>query len=141
MGGELDGEITPSAPPPQKSLSEVFEEHFPYYLEMGMPAKDFWEGDVTLVKAYRKADMLRRQRVNHDAWLQGMYFYEALCDASPLLNAFSKEGKSFPYIERPYAITAKEAEEREKEQAMIAADQFRLYAAELKKKRGGKNGY
>ena len=137
MGSELDGGITPSEPLPQKTLSEVFEEHFPYYLEMGMSYKDFWENDVTLVKAYRKADVLRRQRNNHEAWLQGMYFYEALCDASPLLNAFSKEGKAYPYADRPYAITEKEADERKKEQATRAGEEFGIYVAQKNKERRG----
>lgn len=39
-------------------------------------------------------------------WLQGMYFYEALCDVAPVMQAFAKKGtKVHPYAEQPYAIT------------------------------------
>lgn len=63
------------------------------------------------MKHYRKADEIRRERLNHEMWLQGMYVYEAICDASPILHAFAKKGtKPHPYAEKPYALTQKEVE-------------------------------
>lgn len=95
------------------SFTSVFEEHLPFYLMAGMTPEQFWEGDCTLVIAYRKAWELRLRKENRDMWLQGLYFYEALCDVSPVLHAFAKRGtKPRQYMSEPIAITKAEAEER-----------------------------
>ena len=59
-----------SAPP---SYSEIFLAKFPYYLSIGMTEEQYWDRDSTLVKSYRKAEELRKERVNQEMWLQGMY--------------------------------------------------------------------
>ena len=95
---------------------EVFDEQFPYYLSIGMTYEQFYYEDCRLVIAYRKAQKMREQRRNQELWLQGMYFYDALCSASPLLHAFAKSGtKPLPYSEQPYPLTQEEVEERERE--------------------------
>lgn len=88
-------------------------------MSIGMSYDEFWNQDVTLVRAYRKAQELREQRQNQYAWLQGMYIYEALCDASPLFRFTMKKGtiKPEPYVKEPYAITADEVREREAREA------------------------
>lgn len=130
MGGELVSSTS-------KPFTEVFDEKFPFYLSLGMSAKDFWDGDCTLTKAYRKADTLRKKRDNYNAWLQGMYYYEALCDASPAINAFAKDGTPFPYVDRPYPTTDEEIEQRKQEKAREAAENFRMLAADMNRERGG----
>lgn len=114
-GSERDGSL------PFVTYTEVFYEHFPYYLSIGMTPKQYWEEDSTLVKSYRKAEELRVERVNYEKWLQGMYIYEAICDASPLLHAFAKKGvKAHPYTDRPYPINERQREKNveEKEKAV-----------------------
>ena len=101
------------------TYTEQFYEQFPYYLSIGMTYEQFWEGDPMLTKYYRKADEIRKERLNQELWLQGMYVYEAFCDASPLLHAFAKRGvKPHPYSETPYPITQKQhkrvSDDREK---------------------------
>ena len=111
--------------PFSNSYTATFYDQFPYYLSIGMSFDQYWEGDPSLVKYYRKADELRRKRRNEELWLQGMYIYEALCDVSPVLNAFAKRGtKPRPYSDHPYALTVKErddervlVEKREREKA------------------------
>ena len=102
-----------------KSYAEIFERLCPYYMSIGMSYDDFWNGDVAMVKAYRVAYELREKRKNQELWLQGMYFYEALCDASPLFRFSMKKGiiKPEPYLREPYPITAAEVREREERQA------------------------
>jgi hypothetical protein len=90
-----------------------------------MTYEQFWNDDPMLVKYYRQAEEIRNERRNQELWLQGMYIYEAFCDASPLLHAFAKKGaKANPYAERPYALTEKqrlrEAEEKERKNALKA---------------------
>ena len=80
-----------------------------------MTPEQYWDGDPSLPKYYRKAYELQRKRKNEDLWLQGMYIYEALCDVSPIMNAFAKKGtKPHPYTDRPYSITRDEREEEQK---------------------------
>lgn len=105
---------------PTLTYTKVFKDVLPYYLSIGMSATEFWKGDVFLAKAYRQADKMREDRLNQQLWLQGMYIYEAICDASPVFNPYAKRGtKPHPYPTQPYAIhapTKKEQENKEKEQ-------------------------
>ena len=79
-----------------------------------MTASDYWDGDSTLVKDYRKAEEMRTRRKNQELWLQGMYDYEAVCCATPLMQPFAKKGtKAHPYASEPYPMTKEEAQERE----------------------------
>jgi hypothetical protein len=49
-----------------------------------------------------------------------MYIYEALCDVSPILQAFAKKGtKPTPYSSEPYAITAKQVQEKREKQEQL----------------------
>ena len=98
-----------SAPP---SYSEIFLAKFPYYLSIGMTEEQYWDRDCCLVKFYREAEEIRRERVNQELWLQGMYFYDALARVSPILHAFAKKGtKAQPYVEEAYPINKKKMED------------------------------
>lgn len=93
---------------------------FPFYLSIGMTAEQYWDGDASLTRAYREAEALRAERRNQELWLQGMYIYEAVLDASPILRSFAPAGtRPEPYPSEPYAITPAErkrrAEREEKE--------------------------
>ena len=97
------------------SYTTQFYEVFPFYLSIGMTPEQYWDGDPSLPKYYRKAYELQRKRRNEDLWLQGMYIYEALCDVSPIMNGFAKKGtKPHPYSDRPYSITREDREEERK---------------------------
>lgn len=88
-------------------------------MSIGMSYDEFWNGDVSMVIAYRKANELRDKRRNFELWLQGMYVYEALCDASPLFRFSMKKGivKPEPYTKEPYPITPAEVRELEERKA------------------------
>ena len=107
---------------PYSTYTEQFYEMFPYYLSIGMTYEQYWDGDCTLVKYYRKAEELRNEKRNQELWLQGMYVYEAICDVSPILHAFAKKGaKPHPYPTKPYAISEKQIrqERKEKERKLV----------------------
>jgi hypothetical protein len=107
---------------PVLTYTERFYELFPYYLSIGMTYEQYWDGDCTLVKYYRRAEELRNEKRNQELWLQGMYIYEALCDVSPVLHAFAKSGaKPIPYSSKPYAINEKQIREarEDKERALV----------------------
>ena len=125
------------------TYTEKFYESFPYYLSIGMTPEQYWDGDSTLVKYYRKAEEIRNEKRNQELWLQGMYIYEALCDVSPVLHAFAKKGtKPNPYSSKPYAITRKQAERDEEEKQRKLAEKGKRFmeamAASINKKFEGK---
>ena len=108
---EGDGQSVPFS----NSYTTKFYEVFPFYLSIGMTPEQYWDGDSSLPRYYRKAHELQRKRKNEDLWLQGMYIYEALCDVSPIMNGFAKKGtKPHPYTDHPYSITKDDREEERK---------------------------
>ena len=93
-----------------------------------MTADQYWDGDPALPKYYRKAYELQRKRRNEELWLQGMYIYEALCDVSPLLQAFAKKGtKAHPYPDHPYSLTKEDREEEQKQKERREMETARRY--------------
>lgn len=109
-------------------------------MSIGMSYDEFWNDDVSKVKAYRKANELIDKRRNQEFWMQGMYFYEALCDASALFRFSMKKGtiKPEPYVKEPYPITAAEVREREEREARNKEErlkaEFALFAEQMRKK-------
>lgn len=101
-------------------LYKKFEELCPFYMSIGMSYKEFWEDDVTLTKFYLKAYRIKEKRdyelIKWQNWEQGLYIYEALCDVSPILRAFSKAKKPLPYPEKPYGMEGNEDDEDKKKE-------------------------
>lgn len=128
---------------PLLTYTEKFYELFPYYLSIGMTPEQYWEGDCTLVKYYRKAEELRNEKRNQELWLQGVYIYEALCDVAPILHAFAKKGtKPTPYTANPYPLNAKQTKRAEEEKQRKLAEKGKRFmeamAASVNKKFEGK---
>ena len=114
--------------PPSFTYTEKFYELFPYYLSIGMTAEQYWDGDSTLVKYYRKAEELRNEKRNQELWLQGMYVYEAICDVAPVLHAFASKGtKPAPYSSKPYALTEKQVKRDEEEKQRKLAEKGKRF--------------
>lgn len=133
----MGSELVDSAPPPSISYTEQFYEQFPFYLSIGMTYDQYWNDDCCLVKYYRQAYKIGRDRKNQELWLQGMYIYEALCNVSPVLHAFAKPGtKPLPYSDKPYPISKEEVEMvkkmREKENRLRAKMSFMNWVSQLK---------
>ena len=117
------GGSEPNGSAPSFTYTEKFYELFPYYLAIGMTYDQYWNDDPTLVKYYRKAAEIQKERRNEELWLQGMYIYEALCDVSPILHAYAKKGtKPTPYSEKPYSITETQRKHEEEERARKIAE-------------------
>lgn len=82
---------------------------------MGMSYSQFWEDAPELVIAYRKADEIRKRRMNEELWLSGVYMSEAI--SATVGNMFSKT--KYQYPSEPKPITKAEVEERrEREQKL-----------------------
>ena len=83
---------------------------------MGMSSEEFWHGELRLAESYRKAYELKQEIKDYELWKQGMYVYEAILDASPILHAFAKRGtKPIPYTDHPYPLSDKQVKEVKKD--------------------------
>ena len=102
-----------------RTNEELYATMFPYYLSLGCSYNEFWYGEPWIASAYLEAELYRREQVNHDLWLQGLYFSNAVNTA--LANAFwdHKGIKPDGYLKYPIAFTerekAAEAERKRKE--------------------------
>lgn len=110
------GLLIEPAPTKQKPYHEIFAEHYPLYMSMGMSYDEYWNGSAELVMYYRKKVRIEQEQKNHEMWWQGYYNFIAVSTA--MGNAFREKGKEpIPYIEQPLPITEEEAERQKKEQA------------------------
>lgn len=112
---------------------------------MGMSYEEYWHGRFELVTAYREAYKLKQEIKDYEFWKQGMYFYEALIDVSPILHAFAKKGtKPRPYPSEPYGI--KNEEDKKQDEKKVENEQlkarlhFMNLTKALQKQFGGKDG-
>ena len=88
----------------------------------------FWEESPYLVIAYRKAYRLKREVDNEQAWLQGVYIYDAF--AVCMANVFAKRGaKKQEYLSKPIDIfPLTEQQKKQKEQEEIKKMQEAMQA-------------
>ena len=122
------------------SLTTLFEKWCPIYMSYGMSYDEFWKESPYRAKFYREAHELKLKQKDELMWVQGMYIYEALCEVSPVLHAFSKKGtKPLPYSEKPYLskidkkVTKQEKQQQIKNERLIAQIHFQNWARNTKK--------
>lgn len=93
-------------------------------MAIGMTYEQYWYGDPLMVRAFYKAEQLRQQRMNEQAWLIGAYTYRAL--DSTVGNMMRKKGaKPSEYPEKPVELVKQEETKAEKEER---EDQEEVYA-------------
>ena len=79
-----------------------------------MSLKDYWYGDTYLIRYYRQAMKLRRDRMNFESWLVGKYVYEAISRLIPVLHPYAKQDtKAEPYLSEPLRFQDQEQQEPE----------------------------
>lgn len=106
-------------------------------MSLGMTYDEFWNQNVDMVRAYRKADEMKRRRENEILWLQGLYVRDALvCTVG---NMFSgKNAQKHEYPKEPYPITEMDIREREERENRIRQERIRAgfaaFAARMQKK-------
>ena len=94
---------------PSRTYAEIFEELLPFYLSIGMPASEYWDGPPKLARAYRKAYEMRVRERNIEQWRNGLYMCYAL--EATVGSMFSKE--RVEYLREPLPLTEAEREEQE----------------------------
>jgi hypothetical protein len=113
VGGEL---LTEALPTREKTNTEIFEECFPFYMVCGMSYAEYWECDPSLAQYYRKAYRIKQEEINNNAWLQGLYIYDAISTAlHNTLRGFGKQKQpAKDYAKQPYDLNNKVKTEAEK---------------------------
>lgn len=119
--GEADKNASPNL------LEKIFDDAFPFYRSIGMTYEEFYNGPYGLVVSYRKTHEIEERRENEKMWRQGLYFYHALCDVSPVLHAFAKSGTTpLGYMDEPIPLTRDEAKKREERRLKRKQEEIRL---------------
>lgn len=86
------------------TLAEQLDEWCTYYMAIGVPYEEFWYGDYCKLKYYVERHRQELKAKNHELWLQGMYFYEAVGTA--LARGFTKHSQA-KYPDKPYDVVEK----------------------------------
>lgn len=89
-------------------------------MSIGMSYTEYWDGDSDAPKYYRKAYKAKQEQTNHDAWLHGLYVYDAVISAMTHLN--SKESSHKSYAEKPYSFDVEKNEDIKKREAEAQAE-------------------
>lgn len=131
------------------SLSLFFEKMCPIYMGYGMSYDEFWYKSPYRAKFYLESYKQKIRQHDENMWVQGMYIYEALCDVSPVLHAFSKKGtKPLPYSKKPYLADSdmlkseQEKEQKRKNDELLVKLHFKRWVKNTqerfnKKQKGG----
>ncbi len=98
------------------SYHELCEKLCPDYMAMGMTWDEYWYGDPEMPIYFRRANEMRERKQNYTLWMQGVYIYHALLDASPVFHSLVKNPKPHPYLTEPFPLNQKEREVREQKE-------------------------
>lgn len=123
-----------SSPTP---FGDMLDKLCAYYMAIGVPCDEFWNGDYTRLKYYEETHRIKTELRNQELWLQGFYFYEAVSIA--IGNAFRKKGQpASEYPKEPHRITPLSEDEKEAEKKKIV-ENFRAQLNAMDKKFSAKH--
>ena len=123
----------------QTSYGDIFDELLPHYIAMGMPPGEYWDGESSLKRAYRKAYQIRleneRRIADANNWYMGQYVAAALRSVAlivPGVNA--KPHVEMPdYPDKPFMQAAEEQKkeeirkQKEEDQQKLAMAMFQQF--------------
>lgn len=78
-------------------------------MALGVSEERFWDSCPYELKPYEKAYQMRLKKQDEQAWMQGMYFYNAL---SVALSHFCGK-KHSKYVQSPFLYQIRDSEETE----------------------------
>lgn len=93
-------------------------------MSIGMTYAEFWDGDVSMVRTYRKAEELQRRRQNEMFWWNGIYVREALL--STVGNMLSgKNATPIEYPAEPHPITEEQIWEKKEQERKVMEERIK----------------
>ena len=119
--------VTADDPLPQKkrTMSEAFDDCFPFYLSIGMSSSEYWDGDSSLPRYFRRAFKMKQERDNELAWLNGLYVYDALM--SSLSNFDQNKNNRKTYAKKPYSFDKEELKKENDDKVKEAQAQAEVW--------------
>lgn len=102
-----------------RSYADIFDEFFPHYLVMGMTAEQYWDGESSLKRAYRKAYRMRMETeqklADRNNWYMGQYMMRVLQCVPLLVGGLNvKPSTKLPeYFPKPFLEQAEEMRKEE----------------------------
>jgi len=121
------------------SYTRFLEDACPFLMSIGQSREEFWYGNPRISDDYVKANDLRQDRENHNAWLHGFYVSQAVEVA--LLNSAEKKAKShIDYLNTVEILprTQEQVDEMQKEKQRDAYTKMKEKL--MKKATGGQHG-
>ena len=85
-----------------------------------MSLSEYWDGDSELPRYFLKSYKMRQEQINHEAWLHGLYVYDAVVSA--LSHLSDKPSSHKNYATEPYSFNAPKDDEAEKVEAEARAE-------------------
>lgn len=116
---EVRGLNAPSSSTFSLPIHEQLDEALTHYLIMGMSPEDYWHGEPSLVRNYRKKYDIEGENDDFGQWKQGSYFYDALNSSSPMFNAMTKRSKPYPYNKKPYYQQSAEDKVNKEQESIV----------------------
>lgn len=103
-----------------------------------MTYDQYWFDDPKIAGAFLKAEKIRQERKDSDAWLQGMYFAHAL--EATVCNLFLDKGKTpAKYPDIPFLAEEKKQKKKNEEQEIAFAKLWMVQFCEAGKNWGKNN--
>ena len=90
-------------------------------MAIGMTYEQFWYGDPWMVKTFEKAHELKKDILNQQMWLQGLYIQSAV--QSVVGTAL---GKRTEYIKQPLNLHPEKDKEKARQKAIQTFEAMRL---------------
>lgn len=98
----------------------------------------FWYGNAEDYWAYRFAYIkkleLEQEMFNQNAWLQGLYFFDAISNALSNSNRTKASDMIHEYVEKPYDFKQQRIEEDKNKKKEMFDNQMRVYLHNMKRK-------
>lgn len=82
-------------------------------MALGMTYEQFWYGDPWMVKTFERAHELKKEMLNEQMWMQGLYIYDAVKAV-----VSSALGKKTDYMKQPVDLHPVTDAEKEREKAI-----------------------
>lgn len=109
-------------------MTDWFEELEPYYMAIGMPHDQYWDGEAWLVWVFREAHKKYIDMRSQEMWLQGLYNFRAFTTAlTNFSHALSGKKKRFTPEQYPSDyLRLNEPTEQEKIRKMVEEQEKQL---------------
>ena len=103
----------------------------------------FWYGNAEDYWAYRFAYMKRlefeQEVTNQNAWLQGLYFFDALSKALSNSNRSKSSDPTYYYMDKPIDFKQQKIDSNKEEEKLILDNKMKVYLQNYKSKLDRKN--